>query len=50
MQKHILEKIENFSEKIEDRKQLERFVGCVTYASDFIQDLAKLKKTIAAKT
>ena len=26
LQKHILEKIENFPEKIEDRKQLERFL------------------------
>ena len=29
LQKHILEKIENFSKKIEDRKQLERFLGCL---------------------
>jgi len=35
LQKHILEKIKNFSEKIEDRKLLERFLGCLTYASDF---------------
>ena len=49
MQKHILEKIENFSEKIEDRKQLERFLGCLTYASDFIKDLAKLRKLLQQK-
>jgi len=46
LQKHILGKIENFSEKIEDRKQLERFLGCLTYASDFVKDLAKLRKTL----
>jgi len=38
LQKHILEKIENFSEKIGGRKQLERFLGCLTYISDFIKD------------
>ena len=36
LQKHILEKIENFPEKIEDRKQLKRFLGCLTYASDLV--------------
>ena len=30
LQKHILEKIEKFPEKIEDRKQLEKFLGCLT--------------------
>ena len=27
-------------------KQLERFVGCLTYVSDFIKDLAKLRKLL----
>ena len=49
LQKHILEKIEKFPEKIEDRKQLERFLGCLTYASDFIKDLAKLRKPLQQK-
>jgi len=49
LQKHILEKIENFFEKIEDRKQLERFLGCLTYASDLIKDLAKLRKSLQQK-
>jgi len=49
LQKHIVEKIENFPEKIEDRKQLERFLGCLTYASDFIKDLAKLRKPLQQK-
>jgi len=49
LQKHILEEIENFLEKIEDRKQLERFLGCRTYASDFIKDLAKLRKPLQQK-
>ena len=49
LQEHILEKIEKFSEKIEDRKQLERFLGCLTYALDFIKDLAKLRKPLQQK-
>lgn len=35
LQKHTLEKIEKFLDKIEDRNQLERFLGCLTYALDF---------------
>jgi len=46
IQEHILEKIEKFPKKIEDRKQLERFFRCLTYASDFIKDLAKLRKPL----
>ena len=46
LQKHALEKIENFREKIEDRKQLEWFLRRFTYASYFIKDLAKLRKPL----
>jgi len=46
LQNHILEKIEKFPKKIEDKKQLERFLGCLPYASDFIKDLAKLRKPL----
>jgi len=49
LQKHLQEKIENSPEKIEDRKQLERFLGCLTYASDFIKNLAKLRKPLQQK-
>jgi len=41
-----LERIENFPRTIEDRKQLERFLGCLIYASDFIKYLAKLRKLL----
>jgi len=34
---------------MEDRKQLERFLGCLTYASDFVKDLAKLRKPLQQK-
>ena len=49
LQKYILEKIEKFCTKIKDRKQLDRFLGCLTYASDFIKDLAKLRKPLQHK-
>ena len=43
-QSHILEKISNFSNKLVDKKQVQRFLGVLTYASDFIQNLAQLRK------
>jgi len=46
LQKHILGKIENFFEKIEDKKQLERFLVYLTSISDFIKDLDKLRKPL----
>jgi len=49
LQKHILEKIENFPEKSRIETQLERFLGCLTYASDFIKDLDKPRKPLQRK-
>ena len=49
LQKHIPEKIENFPENIEDIQQLERFLGCLTISSEFIKDLAKLRKPLQQK-
>ena len=49
LQKHILEKTKKFPENIEHRKRLERFLGCLAYASDFIKDLAKLGKPLQQK-
>ena len=42
-------KIENFSKKSKDRKQLGRFLGCLAYASDFIKNLVKLRKSLQQK-
>ena len=42
-------KIENFSEKIDDSKQLKSFIECCTYASDFIKDLVKLRRPLQQK-
>jgi len=43
MQPHICEKIINFPDKLQDRKQVERFLGCINYISDFIPNLAWLR-------
>ena len=40
MQPHISEKITNFPDHLTDRKQVERFLGCLNYMSDFIPNLA----------
>ena len=32
-----------------DRKQLEFFLGCLTYAPDFIKDLAKIRRPLQNK-
>ena len=48
--KTYFRKIEKIPKKIEDRKQLERFLGYLTYASDFIKDLAKVRKSLQQKT
>ena len=42
MQPHVCEKIANFPDKLTDRKQVERFLGCINYISDFIPNLAWL--------
>ena len=43
MQPHICEKIINFPDKLQDWKQVERFLGCINYISDFIPNLAWLR-------
>ena len=42
MQPHICEKITNFPDYLTDRKQVERFLGCLNYISDFIPNLTWL--------
>jgi hypothetical protein len=44
LQSHILEKINTFPNKLRDKKQLQSFLGVLNYASDFIEDLASLRK------
>jgi len=43
MQPHICEKITNFPDQLTDCKQVERFLGCLNYISDFIPNLAWLR-------
>ena len=43
MQPHVCEKIANFPDKLVERKQVERFLGCINYISDFIPNLAWLR-------
>ena len=50
LQNHILEKIENFPEKIIDRKQLQRFLVILNYAEGFIKNLADLRKPLRKLT
>ena len=48
-QPHILEHIHKFPDKLEDKKQLQRFLGILTYASDYIPKLAALRAPLQAK-
>lgn len=48
-QNHILEHIHKFPDRIEDKKQLQRFLGILTYASDYIQKLAALRAPLQVK-
>lgn len=48
-QNHILEHIHKFPDKIEDKKQLQRFLGILTYASDYIPKLAEMRKPLQTK-
>nr|WNH14473.1 reverse transcriptase [Physostegia virginiana caulimovirus 1] len=48
-QNHILEHIHKFPNTIEDKKQLQRFLGILTYASDYIPNLAKLRAPLQVK-
>lgn len=49
LQPHILEKIENFPDKIPDKTTLQRFLGCLNYARTYIQGLAQSVKPLQSK-
>lgn len=42
MQKHISEKITSFPDELQDKNQVQRFLGCLNYAEGFIPNLAQL--------
>jgi hypothetical protein len=49
MQPNIITKIQDFPSKIEDKKQLQRFLGFLTHAEEFIQKLAEMRKPLQGK-
>ncbi|GJS41983.1 Orf y [Tanacetum coccineum] len=48
-QKHILEHLHNFPDALEDKKQLQRFLGVLTYAETYIEKLAKIRQPLKGK-
>nr|GEU71394.1 TPA: orf y [Tanacetum cinerariifolium] len=48
-QKHILEHLHNFPDALEDKKQLQRFLGVLTYAETYIEKLARMRKPLQGK-
>jgi hypothetical protein len=48
-QKHILEHLHDFPNVLEDKKQLQRFLGVLTYAKTYIEKLAAMRKPLQAK-
>ena len=49
LQPHVLENIQKFPDKITDKTQLQRFLGCLTYAEAYIHKLAEMRKPFQAK-
>ena len=48
LQSHISRKIIDFPDKLENKQQIQKFLGCLNYAEGFIENLAK-KKNILQK-
>ncbi|GJR84653.1 putative reverse transcriptase domain-containing protein [Tanacetum coccineum] len=48
-QKHILEHLHNFPDVLEDKKQLQKFLGVLTYAETYIEKLAKMRQPLQGK-
>ena len=49
MQPNIIQKIQDFPSQIEDKKQLQRFLGFLTHAEEFIPKLAEIRKLLQTK-
>ena len=41
LQSHIARKILEFPNKLNNKKQIQQFLGCLTYAGDYIPNLSK---------
>nr|WNO44364.1 Polymerase polyprotein [Dahlia mosaic virus] len=48
-QNHILEHLHGFPDRLEDKKQLQRFLGVLTYADSYIPKLAEKRKPLQVK-
>lgn len=46
---HSIEFAKEFPDRILDRKQLQRFLGCLNNLSDYYQDLATYRKILTAR-
>lgn len=49
LQPHILVNLHKFPERIQDKKQLQIFLGCLTYAECYIKKLAEMRKPLQIK-
>lgn len=48
-QNHILKDIQKFPNEIQDKKQMQRFLGILTYAESYIPRLAEMRKPLQDK-
>ncbi len=49
LQEHILHKLHNFPNNIQNKKQLQQLLGILTYTDSFIKNLAELRKPLQQK-
>ena len=50
LQDHIVSKIQNFKEKLENKKEVQQFLGIINYAANHIKDLSQLRKPLQELT
>ena len=50
LQEHIVQKINNFSDKLEDLKTLQSFLGLLNYARSYIKNISQLVRPLYSKT
>ena len=43
---HIFEKIKDFHSELRTKEMIQKFLGCLNYSSDFIEDLAKERQEL----
>ena len=46
LQSHISEKICNFLDKLNTKEEIQKFLGCLNYAGEFIPQLAKKRSLL----